>query len=178
MAYIPGQNGGGQQQPPNPQVFYVNHPLPMAQPAPQSGMSVERVTVPLLLFVSAALFVGWASWFGTSALNALQSETRSISVTLNNYIERATERVDRIERTLDTRTAERWTKTDQALFCAKTESIPGNKGWKCGETESGRATLEAPSIWNGHLGVTAPVADIGPDQPIGRWSQPKVRATP
>jgi hypothetical protein len=130
----------------------------------------------LLLVVSVGAFVAWASWFGTTSINAIQSDIKGISVTLDNYIERQDERVKRIETTLDVRTAERWTKQDQALFCAQTEAIPGNKGWKCAES-NGRAEFDAPSIWQGHLGPTAPVADVT-DKPIGRWSNPKVRATP
>jgi hypothetical protein len=172
MAYVPGQNGGPPQPPHQPQVYYV--PQPIQPPGP----SIDRVTVPFVLVVSAGAFIAWASWFGTTSINAIQSDIKSITVTLNNYIDRQDERVDRLETALDRRTAERWTKNDQALFCAKTEAIPGNKGWKCGETENGRATLESPSIWNGHLGPTAPVADVEPSPAIGRWSQPKVRATP
>jgi hypothetical protein len=170
MAYLPGQNGGGT--PSHPQVVYVQH-----QPTQGGGQSVERLTVPLLLFLSGVAFVGWASWFGTTSLANMQSDIKELSTMLVNYIERSNERVLRIERTLDARTAERWTKQDQALFCAQTEAIPGNKGWKCAES-NGRAEFDAPSIWNGHLGPTAPVADITPDHPIGRWSTPKVRATP
>lgn len=173
MAYMPGQQEPGRGQPPNPQVFYVNHPIP-AQPQPST--SVERVTVPLLLFVSAAAFVGWASWFGTTSITAIQSSVKELSVTLNHYIERADERVDRIEKTLDARSAERWTKSDQQLFCAKTEAMPGNKGWKCGETENGRAAFDAPSIWQGHFNHSAPASDVQLPA-VGRWSQPKVRST-
>jgi hypothetical protein len=159
-------------------VFYVQHPLAAGPIPPQSGTSVERLTVPLLLVVSAGAFIGWASWFGTTSINSIQSEIKGISVTLNNYIERQDERVDRIEQQIDKRTAERWTKTDQQLFCARTESMPGNKGWKCGETENGFARVDGPSIWEGHFTHGAPVADVGPEKPIGRWSNPKVKATP
>ena len=174
MANAPG---GPQQQPPYAQYVYVPHP--QMQQAPPST-SVERVTVPLILFLSSALFIGWASWFGATSINQIQSSVKELSVVLNNYIQRQDERVDRIETVLERRTAERWTKTDQELFCAKTESIPGNKGWKCADTEHGFVRIDGPSIWDGVMERSAPVADVTEDRDraVGRWSQPKVRATP
>lgn len=169
MAYMPGQSGG--QPPQQPHVVYVSHPA-------AQGTSIDRVTVPLLLVVSAGAFIAWASWFGTTSINSIQSSVKDISVTLNNYIDRQDERVNRLETVVERRNGEAWTKDDQALFCARTEAIPQNKGWKCGETEGGRASLDSPSIWQGHLSGQHPVADVTIPPAIGRWSQPKVRATP
>jgi hypothetical protein len=177
MANAPGGWPQGNGQP--PQVFYVQQPMPAAsQYPPQPGLSVERVTVPLILFVSASAFIGWVSWFGTTSINSIQSEIKGISVSLNNYIDQQNERTARIEDAIEKRTSERWTKTDQQLFCARTESIPGNKGWKCGETENGFAKVDRPSLFDSLLENASPVADVGPERPIGRWSNPKVKATP
>ena len=153
---------------PQPHVVYV----PQTPTPPQT--SVDRITVPLLLVVSAGVFIGWASWFGTTSINSIQSDIKEISNKLVTYVARSDERVSRIERSLDARAAERWTKNEQALFCAKTEAIPGNTGWKCAETENGRASLDSPSIWNGHLNGAAPVADIE-FPPADKWPSPKIK---
>lgn len=136
--------------------------------APQS---VEKLTVPLLLFVSAVGFIGWASWFGTTSINSIQSSIKDISTTLTNYITVSTERVDRIEQVLEKRTAERWTKTDQQLFCAKTEALPGNKGWRCADADNGYMRLDGPPIWDTARDPAPPSRPLGFENPADqKWT--------
>ena len=160
MANAPGQPRGDfppQQYP--PQYVYLPHP----QPQPQQ--SVERITVPLLLFLSASVFIGWASWFGTQSINSIQSNIKDISVALTNYIDVADNRVRRIEDELNRRNGDLWTKADQQLFCARTESVDGNKGWKCGDYNGGFALFDQPPIWRG----------LQPNPPPALAHQPPMR---
>lgn len=122
--------------PPQERVLYVAPP------------SIERLTVPLLLVVSALCFVGWATWFGTTAINKIQENITEISNNLKNYIERSDARVLRIEEALDKRTDERLTKFDHEIWCLRTERL--NPNWKCGGTQPPRSDeTESPAIWSG-----------------------------
>ncbi len=168
MAYMPPQP------PPQPPWGYD----PRFYPPQRRSVDLSSGHLPIALVVTGFAFVAWATYYGTGTLKNIETSQERILNKVETYAQRSDERAARLEAALAKSDREGFSKTDHELWCAKTEAILNNKGWKCAETESGRAAFDSPSIWDGHLGPTAPVADIGPDQPIGRWSQPKVRATP
>lgn len=157
-----------------PQVVYVQTPH-----VDFSGkqMSVEKMTVPLLMFFGALSVVVGLSVFATRTATTLEQGITTLTATLNNYIVRADDRMTRLENDITKRTTERWTKTDHELFCARTEALPANKGWRCARTHDGLRADEPP-IWTGMTGsVDEPQNNVA-DNGIGAWSNPKVRATP
>lgn len=107
--------------------------------------SVDRLTVPALLVVSVVGFAAWATWWGTNAVNDIQSSVKDIGQALTNYIVRADQRVLKIEEALKTRTDERLTKMDHEMWCLRTERI--NPNWRCGSVAEPPAGQ--PPIWEG-----------------------------
>lgn len=113
-------------------------------------ISIERATVPFLLVISIVGFAAWATWFGTTAINKIQTDIQTIGQNLTNYIMRADKRVTDIEQALITRTGERMTKEEfkvwHELWCLRTERV--NENWRCGHID-GRDLGASPPIWEG-----------------------------
>lgn len=93
------------------------------------GMSVDKITVPILLFVSALLAVAGGAAYVTKIMSDVQSGIEKLNAKMDGIKEAANDRVTRLENEMLAGTAIRYTKQDHELFCARTERL--NPNWRC-----------------------------------------------
>lgn len=126
---------------------YQPPPMPPAYPYPNGKRttSAENLTLPLAA-VCAVLAVtsGGAWWAGgqfTTLNNAIERLTEKVS-TLAGPIN---ERISRVEQQLMAGNASRWTRADQVVWCARTEQQ--NQGWRCADAMMAAPDPNIPPIW-------------------------------
>lgn len=107
---------------------YVSYGMP----APRSkSVSMDNITVPLILVFFGAAGLVSATYFATRELSDISNSLQSISRDVTDVRTTVNRKLGEYEEELSKRTADRWSKTDHDIWCAKTEVINSAIGWKC-----------------------------------------------
>jgi hypothetical protein len=140
MAYMPPQP------PPQPPWGYD----PRFYPQPRKSVDLSSGHLPIALVITGFAFVAWATYYGTGTLKSIETSQERILNKVETYAQRSDERAARLESALAKSDREGFSKTDHALWCAKTEAA--NREWKCADSIRADHTGDEkapPPIWHG-----------------------------
>lgn len=147
-----------QRVPPNPHYTYSDTPNGNGNGRRSPKMSVEGLTIPIVMAISILVSAVLLAWWGATQFATLKSANDIAYTNVTNSIERLgekilsitepiNERIARLESKLERGVVDRWSKTDHDLWCAKTESI--NRDWRCaGYTDPDRQSSSDESYMN------------------------------
>lgn len=117
------QRGWAEPQRHHPEAVFVN--------AGGGETSIKSMTVPIILACTIAVAVAGLTYFGTKELGDIKHSISDLSRDIRSMGNDLTRRVESVERDVEVKARDRWTKTDHDLWCLRTEQI--NKDWRCGE---------------------------------------------
>lgn len=92
-----------------------------------AGLSIESITVPLLLVFSVAVFLVGATYMATTQFHAVQTAIEKLGAKIDGVASGIKERLDRLEAD----NTGNLTKKDHELWCASAERANRNIGWAC-----------------------------------------------
>lgn len=115
-----------QYQPHYHEAVFVNTP-----PPPVKETSVNKITVPLIMTLSGAVFLMGITYAATSQFSDIKHAIEKLSGRIETLTGELASRIGRLEQTDADRQRERWSKTDHDLWCARTEQV--NSGWRCAD---------------------------------------------
>lgn len=107
--------------PPHPEAIFVN--------APRAETSITRMTVPAVMVVSLAAALVWATYAATSQFGDIKHAIDKLSSRIEALTGELSQRIGRLEQN----DADRWSKKDHEIWCAKAERANQSIGWTCGD---------------------------------------------
>ena len=116
--------------PPRPETYIVSNP------ERQASVSVKSITVPAVLGASLLAGAILVTYAFTTEFNDLRNSIDRLSNKLVLMTDGVGGRIDRIEREIDSRTSDRYTRTAHDLWCERTERLNQSLGWKCADAPS------------------------------------------
>ena len=121
----------------HPEAIFVNAP---------SGRdtSINKVTVPVIMAISAGAFLVAATYAATSQFSDIKHSLDKLVTRIESLSGELTSRVQRLEQGEAERRREGWTQRDQELWCARTEQRNAGSGFRCSEFGADRQPTPPP----------------------------------
>lgn len=125
--YVGGgmSRGHRYQAPPFQETVYINNDAGNDTP-------ITRMTVPLLLVLSGGLIVGILSWSMSGQFSDIKAKLERMDERIQSLTSGLKNRIERIEVEMEHRTKDRYSLGDHNAWCATTEAINIQNGWRCG----------------------------------------------
>lgn len=119
--------------PPPPGAYpqHNHHPETIFVNAPGRDTSVTRLTVPLLIVISTAIFLVSATYAATSQFADIKHSIDKLAGKIESMTGELAGRINRLEQDGERRDRDGWTKRDQEVWCAKAERANQATGWTC-----------------------------------------------
>lgn len=137
---LPHQQAPHAQQAPH-ETIYIQQAAPTSS---GSNVSVTRVTMPVILALSAAIFLMFATYAGTSQFAAIKHSIDKLSTRVEALSAEFKQRISEVETQA---LADRYTRTDHDRWCLEAERTNSASGWRC-PSFRGRETR---SSWTSRL---------------------------
>ena len=110
-------------------IEYPPHVPRYVEPSPR--VSLQAITVPILIVFLGAAGLVTATHYATKQMSDMHQTLRQIDEKVGDVKTNMEREVLSIKTDLKLRTAERWSRLDHEIWCAKTEAKNVELGWKC-----------------------------------------------
>lgn len=120
----------GHGQPPHDRHYHVD---PVFVNAAQPPMTINKINMPVIMAVVIGVFLMGITYAATNEFSDLKHAIDRLTDRLEQGVDAMGRRIDRIEKDLGERTADRWSKTDHEIWCARTEQLNSDINFKCAE---------------------------------------------
>jgi len=110
-------------------IEYPPHVPRYVEPSPR--VSLQAITVPLMIVFLGAAGLVTATHYATKQMAGMHETLRQIDTKVGDVKVNMEREVLSIRTDLKIRTAERWSRLDHEIWCAKTEAMNVAIGWKC-----------------------------------------------
>lgn len=108
--------------------------------------SITRLTVPVLLVCSLAVFLVIATYLATSQFADIKHAIDKLSSKVETLTGELAARITRVEQDQADIKRETWTRRDQEVWCAKIERANQAMGWTCSEEGGVTARYVQPQV--------------------------------
>jgi len=108
--------------------------------------SITRLTVPVLLVCSLAVFLVIATYLATSQFADIKHAIDKLSGKIETLTGELAARITRLEQDATVKEREAWTRRDHEVWCAKAERANQALGWTCAEEAGITARYVQPQV--------------------------------
>lgn len=112
----------------------------------QRQTPMTNITVPLILVFVGGVGLVTATFYATRELADVHSTLQTISRDVSQLRGKIEQDIEELQEDLKHRTANRWSKYDHDVWCAKTEALNSAIGWKCAPVTEAEH-IEAQRRW-------------------------------
>lgn len=138
----------------HPETVFIN------APAPARETSVNKITMPVVMACTAALFLIAATYTATTQFGEIKYSIDRLTREITQMSNELTNRVNRLEQLDTERRKDAWSRADHELWCARTEALNADAKFRC--SDFGVHRIPPPSV--PPLSTTPP-----PDKPATGW---------
>lgn len=99
------------------------------------GTSVKSLTIPLVIAIGGAAALVSLTYFGTTHFNDIKYAIEKLSDKVDTLSNNVNDRIQRLEVEVNEKTIDRYTRRDHDFWCARTETLNSDIGWKCADLQ-------------------------------------------